>query len=166
MNFKDAFDKDCSKINVSDELINRTLMAAMTDDDNSHTMDNPHTMDNSHTMDNRTPYDSGRAGLKRTGKTSSHKGLSYIITAVAIAAAVTLCIISYNILLPSLNSSHSSPSSSTLKVYAGENNEELGKGGLSLAYSRNSADHASNIQAWGPQGHNQTMVYTLISTCS
>ena len=43
MNFKDAFDKDCSKINVSDELINRTLMAAMTDDDNSHTMDNPHT---------------------------------------------------------------------------------------------------------------------------
>ena len=148
MNFKDAFDKDCSKINVSDELINRTLMAAMTDDDNSHTMDNPHTMDNSHTMDNRTPYGTGKAGLKRMGKKSSHKGLSYIITAVAIAAAVTLCIISYNILLPSLNSSHSSPSSSTLKVYAGENNEELGKGGLSLAYSRNSADHASNIQAW------------------
>ena len=121
-------------------------MAAMTDDDNSHT------------MDTRTPYGTGRAGLKHTGKASSHKGLSYIITAVAIAAAVTLCIISYNILLPSLNSSHSSPSSSTLKVYAGENNEELGKGGLSLAYSRNSADHASNIQAWGPQGHNQTMV--------
>ena len=23
MNFKDAFDKDCSKINVSDELINK-----------------------------------------------------------------------------------------------------------------------------------------------
>lgn len=158
MNFKDAFDKDCSKINVSDELINRTLMAAMTDDDNSHTMDNPHTMDNSHTMDNCKPYGTGKAGLKRMGKKSSHKGLSYIITAVAIAAAVTLCIISYNILLPSLNSSHSSPSSSTLKVYAGENNEELGKGGLSLAYSRNSADHASNIQAWGSQGHNQTMV--------
>lgn len=118
MNFKDAFDKDCSKINVSDELINRTLMAAMTDDDNSHT------------MDDRTPYGTGKAGLKHTGKASSHKGLSYIITAVAIAAAVTLCIISYNILLPSLNSSHSSPSSSTLKVYAGENNEELGKGGL------------------------------------
>ena len=111
MNFKDAFDKDCSKINVSDELINRTLMAAMTDDDNSLT------------MDNRTPYGTGKAGLKRMGKKSSHKGLSYIITAVAIAAAVTLCIISYNILLPSLNSSHSSPSSSTLKVYAGENNE-------------------------------------------
>lgn len=109
MNFKDAFDKDCSKINVSDELINRTLMAAMTDDDNSHTMDNPHTMDNSHTMDNRTPYGTGKAGLKRMGKKSSHKGLSYIITAVAIAAAVTLCIISYNILLPSLNSSHSGP---------------------------------------------------------
>ena len=68
MNFKDAFDKDCSKINVSDELINRTLMAAMTDDDNSHTMDNPHTIDNSHTMDNRTPYVTGKAGLKRMGK--------------------------------------------------------------------------------------------------
>ena len=79
MNFKDAFDKDCSKINVSDELINRTLMAAMTDDDNSHTMDNPHTVDNSHTMDNRTPYGTGRAGLKHTEKASSHKGLSYII---------------------------------------------------------------------------------------
>ena len=63
MNFKDAFDKDCSKINVSDELINRTLMAAMTDDDNSHTMDNPHTMDNSHTMDNCKPYGTGKAGL-------------------------------------------------------------------------------------------------------
>ena len=163
MNFKDAFDKDCSKINVSDELINRTLMAAMTDDDNSHTMDNPHTMDNSHTMDNRTPYGTGKAGLKRMGKKSSHKGLSYIITAVAIAAAVTLCIISYNILLPSLNSSHSSPSSSTLKVYAGENLEKgachLHTAGilLTMPATYRHGDHRDITRPW---------CYTLISTCS
>ena len=30
--------------------------------------------------------------------------------------------------------------------------KNLEKGVLSLAYSRNSADHASNIQAWGAQG--------------
>ena len=30
MNFKEAFDNDCNKITASDELINRTLMAAIT----------------------------------------------------------------------------------------------------------------------------------------
>lgn len=135
MNFKDAFDKDCSKINASDELINRTLMAAMTQKDN-----NPDTKD-----------------TKPVKKTSPRTYIHHIITAVAVAAAIALCIISYNYLSPSIKN-NSGKASSTLKVYAGENNEELGKGGLSLAYSKNSADHASNIQAWGPQGQNQTMV--------
>ena len=35
MNFKEAFDNDCNKITASDELINRTLMAAITQEDSS-----------------------------------------------------------------------------------------------------------------------------------
>lgn len=139
MNFKDAFDKDCKKITASDELINRTLMAAMTQNDaqGSNTCKQKHKQ-------------------KHIKNNHPHIYSHHIIAAVA--AAIVLCFISYNVLSPLINNSHNSTTSSTLKVYAGENNEELGKGGLSLAYSKNSADHASNIQAWGPQGQNQTMV--------
>lgn len=141
MNFKDEFNKDCNKITASDELINRTLMDAMMQDDNTVAANN--------ITDSKSS--------KHIKKSHSHAYL-YRIIAVA-AAAIILCIGSYNILTSGIhNNNNNKTNVSTLKVYAGENTEELGKNGLSMAYSKDSADHASNIQAWGNQGRHETSV--------
>lgn len=208
MNFKDEFNKDCSKITASDELINRTLMAAMMQDDNT-AADIGKGKDKSDTNDNRicncdnittdnAANGNATAGNATTGNTTTdnnaangnttagnntitnntttykasviniNSGSKYIkkkhsyiflYRVIAAAAAIILCICAYNLILPGVRNHDSNKTdSSTLKVYAGENTEELGKNGLSMAYSKDSADHASNIQAWSEQGQHKTIM--------
>ena len=166
MNFKEEFDKDCNKITASDELINKTLMNAMLHDDKTicdkekgtdNVLYNNSTCSHNNTTSNNSVVTNNKSISKHIKRKSSFTIL-YRIIAVA-AATIILCIGAYNLLIPGIhNKSRNKTDSSTLKVYAGENTEELNKGGLSMAYSKDSADHASNIQAWGEQGQHITIM--------
>lgn len=177
MKFNDAFDNDCKKICASDELINRTLMAAITHD--SKTPDDAVANIAASGTTSRAP--SGTASGAASGAPSraasgnsihSHKAAGKAVTKPAAgvrsrrhlfklsaiaAAAVILFIGVYSIYSSQTNKNILN--SSTLKVYAGENNEELNTKGLSLAYCKDTADGMSDIQGWDWKGgYNHTRI--------
>ena len=159
MKFKEAFNNDCSKISASEELINRTLMAAITqsnDSTSSNTQCSNTQSSNSHSNDSLSNNSlSNNSHSTHTSRIKSNRRI-FRILAVA-AAAIILCVGVYNI-GTSLNNKDNLYSS-TLKVYAGENNEELTAKGLSLAYSKDTADGMSDIQSWDwKQGQKHTRI--------
>lgn len=169
MNFKEAFDNDCNKITASDELINRTLMAAITQEDssdggNGSLSDNPAHKDlDKQAMDGGLQNDINQSSSSIAGKQSDKRTHIFRIFAAA-AAIILLCFSVYNV-RNFIGSKNSSSGTSTLKVYAGENNEELGPKGLSLAYSKDTADHMTDIQGWSSQGwgpsHSRVLFFDL-----
>ena len=169
MNFKEAFDNDCNKITASDELINRTLMAAITQEDssdggNGSLSDNPAHKDlDKLAMDDGLQNDINQSSSSIAGKQSDKRTHIFRIFAAA-AAIILLCFSVYNV-RNFIGSKNSSSGTSTLKVYAGENNEELGPKGLSLAYSKDTADHMTDIQGWSSQGwgpsHSRVLFFDL-----
>ena len=197
MNFKEAFDNDCNKITASDELINRTLMAAITQEDssdggNGSLSDNPAHKDlDKQAMDGGLQNDINQSSISMAGKQSyksalnsglqdksaqrnsstiaksSHKAGSRrnIFRILAAAAAIILLCFSVYSVRNFIDSKNSSSGTSTLKVYAGENNEELGPKGLSLAYCKDTADHMTDIQGWSSQGwgpsHTRVLFFDL-----
>lgn len=162
MNFKEAFDNDCNKITASDELINRTLMAAITQEDssdggNGSLSDNPAHKDlDKQAMDGGLQNDINQSSSSIAGKQpdksaldsglqdksaqrnsstiakSAHKAGSRrnIFRIFAAAAAIILLCFSVYSVRNFIGSKNSSSGTSTLKVYAGENNEELGPKGI------------------------------------
>ena len=177
MKFNDAFDNDCRKICASDELINRTLMAAITHD--SKTPDDA--VANIAASGTTSGASSGTASGAASGAPSraasgnsinSHKEAGKAVTKPAAgvrsrrhlfklsaiaAAAIILFIGVYSIYSSQTNKNILN--SSTLKVYAGENNEELNTKGLSLSYCKDTADGMSDIQGWDwKEGYNHTRI--------
>ncbi len=81
MNFKEAFDNDCNKITASDELINRTLMAAITQDSsdggNGSLSDNPAHKDlDKQAMDGGLQNDINQSSVSMAGKQSYKSALN------------------------------------------------------------------------------------------
>lgn len=93
MNFKEAFNNDCKKITASDELRNRTLMAATTS----------------------SKEDKVMKKTVKTRRNTFHLNVPAICTALAVAV-IAVIVIAFN----AINNNSNVKTTAAFKVYAGE----------------------------------------------
>lgn len=134
MNFKEAFNNDCKKITASDELRNRTLMAATTS----------------------SKEDKVMKKTVKTRRNTFHLNVPAICTALAVAV-IAVIVIAFN----AINNNSNIKTTAAFKVYAGENRSEITKKGISIDKYDDTAFNSSLSVSFSDLSRTSTLLFDL-----